>query len=385
MVLYRHDAERPTPIGYDRDKAAKFMKKHELDALIVSSPENVFYASGIPVRHHAVNPILFALRNQYPSVAIIYADGSESLIVWDLYDRNLTWIEDSKGCLTPKDTLRALKRFLRKQKITEGTLGVESTLPFYITNFLQETYPQNSLKIADDLLLDMQLVKSEEEIRRITESTRIAEVAITKMIEATRPGITDLELIQIGKKAMLDEGAEGWDHFTFSIGESDPEAPGTGIKVQQNDLVRYDIGAFFGGYVSDVNRYCYLGDSIPAVVQEPVDAIILVQNALEKAIKPGADPKEMLALAERTWREDAGREDSFIIIAHSIGLRTEEFHFFDPMHGSLDRPFEEGNMLDLEAWTLIKDYGTVGNEDTYVVTSSGCKRISKLEMQIFQK
>ena len=384
MMLYRRDSERPKPIGYNREKAAKLMSQYELDALIVSSPENVFYASGLPVRHHAVNPILYALRNQYPSVAIIYADGDASLIVWDIYDRNLTWITDTKGCLTLKDALRNIKRFIKKRKITEGSIGIERTLPYYITDFLHQTFPQVTIKPADDLLLDMQLVKSEEEIWRITESTRIAEVAISKMIEATKPDITDLELIQTGKKAMLDEGAEGWDHFTFSIGQSDPEAPGTGIKVQPNDLVRYDIGAFYQGYVSDVNRYYYVGGDPPAKLVDTINTIIKVQNALEKAIKPGADPKEMLSFAEKTWR-DLGRTDSFIIIAHSLGLRCEEYHFWDPMHGGLTRKFEAGNVLDLEAWTLLQGYGTVGNEDSYVVTKTGCKRISSLEMKLFKK
>ncbi len=384
MVLYRRESDRPNPIGYNKEKITKLMKQYEIEALIISSPENVFYTSGLPVRHHAINPILFALRNQYPSIVIIYPDGDESLVVWDIYDRTLTWIPETKGCLTPKDALKALKRILKKRKISAGNVGIDSSFPYYLIEFMKDSFPEITLKPADDLLLDLQLVKSAEEIRRITESTRIAEVAISKMIDATTEGITDTELIQIGKKAMIEEGAEGWDHFTFSIGESDPEAPGTGIKVKSKDLVRYDLGAFYQGYVSDVNRYCYLGDPIPPAVEAPVNAIIEVQNACQKAIKPGVDPKDILALAEQTWH-DAGREDSFIIIAHSLGLYTEEYHFFDPMHGGQARKFETGNVLDLEAWTLIQRYGTVGNEDTYVVTESGCKRISSLEMKIFQK
>ncbi len=383
MVLYKRDSERPKPIGYDREKAAELMQNYDLEVLIVSSPENVFYMSGLPVRHHAVNPILFALQNQYPSIVLVYNDGDESLVVWDLYDRNYSWVLDTKGCLTPKNALRSIKRFLKKRNISRGKIGIENSLPYYITSFLAETFPQSELIPADNLLLDMQLVKSEEEINRITQSTRIAERAINEMIDATKPGISDLELIKIAKKTIIDEGAEGWDHFTMSIGESDPEAPGTGIKVKANDLVRYDIGAFYKGYVSDVNRYCFLGHP-PPEVREPVEAIIQVQNACQKAIKPGADPKEILVLAEKTWRE-AGRQDSFIIIAHSLGLQTEEYHFFYPMHGGLTRKFQKGNVLDLEAWTLIKNYGTVGNEDTYVVTETGCKRISTLEMKIFSK
>ncbi|MFX0139971.1 MAG: M24 family metallopeptidase, partial [Candidatus Hodarchaeota archaeon] len=184
------------------------------------------------------------------------------------------------------------------------------------------------------------------------------------------------------KKTVIDEGAEGWDHFTVSIDESDPEAPGLGI-VKKNSALRLDVGAIYQGYVSDVNRMAYLGE-IPSDFKAAIDAIIQVQNECQKAIKPGAEPKDILALAEKTWRE-AGRTDQFLIIGHSLGLRTEEYHFFDPMKGGIKRKFQKGNVLNMEAWTLMKGYGTIGNEDQYVVTGSGCERISTLEMKIFQK
>ncbi|MHA1323940.1 MAG: aminopeptidase P family N-terminal domain-containing protein [Candidatus Helarchaeota archaeon] len=204
MVLYRRDTVRPMPIGYNQMRVRELMEHYDFDAILLSSPENVFYASGLPVRHHAINPILYALRNQYPSIVLIYADGRESLILWDIYDRNLTWISDVKGCLTIKDALRALKRFIKKQKLATGVIGVDGAFPFYITHFLHENFPNLILQSAAELLLDLQLIKSEEEIRRISESTRIAETAILEMIEATEPGITDIELIKIGKKAIIE-------------------------------------------------------------------------------------------------------------------------------------------------------------------------------------
>ena len=383
MQLTRRDETvRPKPIGYDKKRAAELMEEYNFDILIITSPANVFYASGLPVRHQAMNPILFALENQYPTIALIYRDGEESLIVWEIYDKKLSWIKNAKGCLTPKDALRGLKTFLKKN-IGEGRIGVESTFPFYIHEFITKKFPQVKINNADDLLLDMQLIKTEEEIRRITESTRIAEKALLNMIEAIKPGITDIELIKIAKRTVINEGAEGWDHFTMSIGDSDPEAPGIGLKVQQNQVLRLDVGAMYQGYVSDVNRMAYLGE-IPSDLNNAINAIIQVQNACQKAIKPGADPKEILSLAEKTWR-DAGRQDQFIIIAHSLGLKTEEYHFFDPMRGGLKRKFEEGNVLNMEAWTLLKGYGTIGNEDQYIVTKSGCERISTLEMKIFKR
>ncbi len=383
QLIGRDETKRPKPIGYDKKRAAELMEKYGFDVLILTSPANVFYASGLAVRHQAMNPILFALENQYPTIALIYRDGEESLIVWDIYDKKLSWIKDAKGCLTPKDALRGLKIFLKKN-LGEGAIGVESTFPFYIHEFITKKFPQAKIINADDLLLDMQLIKTEEEIRRITESTRIAEKALVNMIEAIKPSISDIELIKIAKKTVIDEGAEGWDHFTMSIGDSDPEAPGIGLKVQKNQALRLDVGAMYQGYVSDVNRMAYIGEKIPSDLKDAIDAIIQVQNACQKAIKPGADPKEILSLAEKTWR-DAGRKDQFIIIAHSLGLKTEEYHFFDPMKGGLKRKFEKGNVLNMEAWTLLKGYGTIGNEDQYIVTKSGCERISTLDMKIFKR
>lgn len=383
MLLRRDETERPEPIGYNNVKAAKLMQQYNLDALILTSPENTFYASGLPLLHQEINPILFALRNQYPTIVLIQQDGEESLVLWDIFDKKLTWIKDVKGCLNPTSALRALGNFLKKMNIGDSQIGVESTLPFYIQHFLTEKFPSATISIADELLMDMRLIKSDEETRRITESTRIAEQAISNMIEATEIGVSDLELIKVGKRTMIEEGANGWDHFTMSIGESDPEAPGIGLQVQDQQLSRFDIGALYQGYVSDVSRHVYTG-AAPPDLKETIEAIVQVQNACQEAIKPNVDPQEIITLSEQTWRE-AGRQDTFILMAHSLGLNTEEYHFFDPMKGALKRKFQEGNVFDLEAWTLLKGYGTIGNEDTYVVTANGCKRISTLDMNIFEK
>ena len=384
MELYKRDTERPDPIGYDKNRASKLMDKYDLDVLILNMPENVFYASGLPVLHQAKNPILFALRNQYPFIAIIFRDGSESAVVWEVFDKRLTWIEDVKGCLDPNEAVKALRRLLKKKGFKSGNIGVDSFMPFYQYEYLNKKFSEANFSIADDLIMDMRLIKTDEEIKRITESTIIAEKAILKMIEATEVGITDNELLKIGKIAMIEEGAEGWDHLTMSIGDSDPEAPGTGIKVQNNQVTRYDLGAMYKGYVSDVNRHAFVG-KIPEELDNVVNILIDVQNACQKAIKPGADPQEILKVAENTWKE-AGRTDSFIILAHSLGLRTEEFHFFDPMKGGASGiNFENGNVFDLEAWTMLQGMGTVGNEDTYVVRNNKCERISTLEMKIYQK
>ncbi|MEM2984406.1 MAG: Xaa-Pro peptidase family protein [Candidatus Jordarchaeaceae archaeon] len=372
---------RPKPIGFDKERASRLLEERGVDVLIASSPENVFYTCGLAVRAVENNPILYALSNQYPTIVAVYSDGSESMVTWALYNATLSWVEEVQGILNPEQAMDAIASFIKKRGYEKGVIGIESLMPYYQYDKLRKTFPDAKFRVSDDLFLDMRLSKSEEEISRIRESTRIAEKTIQVLIENIAEGISDFDFLKIAKTTVIEEGAAGVDHVTLAIGNSDPEAPGTGVKMKRGDITRFDIGAIYKGYNSDVSRHAMLGE-VPSDIQEPFDAIVEVQKACVKAIKPGADPKEVNKLALETWQAQ-GRKDPVFITIHSVGLQTEEFHWLDVLKGASDRKFVKNAVLDIEAWNLHSKVGLIGNEDTYLVTDSGCKRISKLDMKVF--
>ncbi|MHA1382554.1 MAG: M24 family metallopeptidase [Candidatus Helarchaeota archaeon] len=370
--------------GYDKNKAAKLMKQYDLDVLVISTPENVFYTSGMPVRHVATNPILFVLSNQYPTIVVIDRNGEETLILWDLYQTR-SWIKNVKGASSIKRAVKTMTKLVKKSTEGSAKIGVESRMPLYQFNALKKAFPEAQFEIekADQLLLDLRLIKSDEEIRRITKSTHISEKTIEALVNNTKPGIKDLDLITIARRTMVNEDADGVDHITMSVNASDPEHPGIGITLQKGDITRYDIGAIYEGYGSDVSRHVFIGKT-PKEVQDLVQAVVEIQNACEKTIKPGTSPKEVYQIAQDTWKE-VGRTDPLILTAHSVGIQIEEFHFFDPTtQKAAKRNFETNMTLDIEAWALIPKLGLVGNEDTYQVMSSGCKRLTTLPMKVFE-
>ena len=373
-------------IGYDKDKAARLMKENGLDALVVSTPENIFYTSGLPVRQAAKNPILFVLANQYPTIVVIDKEGEGNLIVWDLFPKEATWIKNVKGISTIKRALKTMISFIKTIGVEKPVIGIESLMPYYQYEALQNAFPNAEInsKNGENMLLDMRLTKSDKEVALIKESTRISERTIEAMINATKIGVSDLDYIKLAKKIMIDEGADGFDHVTLSIGDSNPEMPGSGRKLKENEITRFDIGALYEDYSSDVSRHAVIGKINPEA-EDIVNAVIEVQNACEKSIKPGVMPKEIFQIAQDAWKE-VGRKDPLILTCHSIGIGTEEFHYFDPMtQKAAKRAYEKNNVIDIEAWGLIPGTGLVGNEDTYQVTDSGCKRISTMDMKIFVK
>jgi len=374
------------PIGYSKKRARKFLDKYDIDLLIASTPVNVFYTTGLPVTHVAPNPILYVLSNQYPNLSMIHRDGEEYAIIWSLYDsiEEFSWIEPNNvfraGSL--EATIKILLKKVEEWELGNKTIGLESYMPRYQSEALQKKFPDAKFVDADKAFIDMRLIKTEEEVRRIRKSTEVAEKAIQACIDAVKLDVLDTELLQIARRTIVDEGAWGWDHLTMSIGPSDPEAPGLGIPVTQNDIVRFDFGAVWEGYISDVSRGVVVGE-IPKKASEAMDYMIQVQEYCVDNIKPGVNASEFRENAH-TYIKEITKRGFYLITAHSIGLECEEAHLFGPT-GAMDIPFEENMVMDIEVWLNVRGQGLVGIEDCYRITSSGCERLSHLDKKIVIK
>lgn len=372
------------PIGYNKDKARKILHKYKIDVLIASTPVNVYYTTGLPTLHVAPNPILYVLSNQFPSISLINENGELSLVTWITYNsiNKFSWVSDVSGIASPKAAMVEICDRIEKWGLSEKTIAYESLMPTYQYEYLQEKFPNASFIRGDQAFLDMRLTKSEEEIKRIKQSTKISEKAIQAMVDEVHTGITDNKLLKIARRTIIDEGAEGWDHLTLGIGGSDPEAPGIGTVMKQGDIARFDIGSIWKGYVSDVSRHVVLGE-IPEGAKEVLDHMIQVQEYCVEHIKPNVNIKELYDDGRKFYKSLKKRGFCYIT-GHSIGLECEETHLFSIMK-TLDMPFEENMVLDIEVWQNYKNQGLVGIEDCYRITKSGCERLSSLQKDFFIK
>ena len=374
------------PIGYKKDRAKDVLKKYDIDLLIASTPVNVFYTTGLPVTHVAPNPILYVLSNQYPYLSLIRRDGEESAIIWSLYDSvgEFSWIPQNEvfriGSLDA--AVKVLLKKVEDWELGGKTIGLESYMPRYQSEALKKLFPNATFVDGDRAFIEMRLIKTEEEIRRIKKSTEVAEKAIETCIQNLKLDMLDTELLQIARRTIIDEGAWGWDHLTMNIGPSDPEAPGRGIPVTPNDIVRFDFGAVWEGYISDVSRGALIGE-VPQKAREAMDYMIQVQEYCADNIKPGVNASEFREEA-RNYLKSLTKKGFYLITAHSIGLECEETHLFGPT-SAMNIPFEENMVLDLEVWLNVRGQGLVGVEDCYRVTNSGCKALSKLDKNIVIK
>jgi Xaa-Pro dipeptidase len=372
------------PIGFNSKRASEMMHRYGIDVLIASSPENVFYASGLPTTHGTINPILPALSNQYPNIVVATVDGEEYLIAWQLFRsvEKVSWIKKVSSILSRDEALQRLESIMKQALPGEGTVGVESTMPIYLRDFLVRALPDVRIRISDDIFTDMRLEKSEEEIRRIQEATMAAERAMEETIQSIQEGISTLELAKIATLALAHEGTASPSHISISVGDSDPEYPDANTTVRRGDIAKLDIGAVYQGYCADVSRHATANTA-------PIEAEILsrlmaeVQETCANAIKPETKPEEAVDKAYSIFQKRGGQGFFFISI-HSIGISVEDYTFYDTVMGSSGRPFKENMILDIEASTILPQHGFIGVADPYLITKEGSKRMSRLEKRIFR-
>ena len=142
------------PIGYDKKRAIELLEKFNLDALIATTPVNVFYTTGVPTLHVAPNPILFVLYNQYPSFSLITKDGEVTLLIWILYDsvEKFSWVKNYERVGSTKGGLNILKDKIVDFGLKNGSIGLETLMPRYQSEFLRKEFPDASFIDGDNYL-----------------------------------------------------------------------------------------------------------------------------------------------------------------------------------------------------------------------------------------
>lgn len=357
--------------GVGREKIVEQIKARGLDGLLLTSPENVYYTTGLPVLPGSGNPILFALKNQLPFFVYISANGKMTLLCWIGATMGFTFdVDEVLSFFNRESALDELHDFLKATLKPGAKIGVESSCPFYVLSKLYNFVAPSALAIADDILLDLRLVKTEGEIALMRKSAAIVEATVADLRGQIRTGMSRLSLIGSAKSLMLAHGASGIGHTTIAFGTSNPEiAFDETLAVGQ--LVTLDLGAVVDGYTSDNRRLLYTGP-VPADLLKLHNTMCAIVDQVGQALRPGTAFSELYNLAAELYTNHE-LPPFFINAGHSIGLQTEEAWI------SPDSPYsvQAGMVLNIELYAPYHDGSNIGDEETFLVTEAGAVKLTQ--------
>ncbi|MCL7489459.1 MAG: Xaa-Pro peptidase family protein [Desulfobulbaceae bacterium] len=154
------------------------------------------------------------------------------------------------------------------------------------------------------------------------------------------------------------------------------------IKWTAGHPLTIDNGFTLAGYMTDKTQVYWLGTkkTIPADGRAAHDFCIGLQDQIAELLRPGTLPSRIWshclgAVENSRWSEGfmgLGGNKVFFV-GHGIGLAIDEYPVLTK---GFDLPLEEGMTLAIEPKIGIPDFGMVGVENTFEVTSNGGKSLT---------
>lgn len=249
-----------------------------------------------------------------------------------------------------------------------------------------------SIESATDLVAELKISKSAEEIECIRRAQRINEVAMLSVQAELRPGLrqSDLSALFFEKIYALGSSGNGIDPIWQVMSPSLAEGPWTthgGVAfptcttdrlLREGDVLWVDSGIDYHGYQSDFGRTFVVGASpSPRQLDQGKRWLAVVEAVLDE-LRPGVTGRDLTRRAEREAGGGKPWLDHFYLI-HGVGTEAAEA----PLIGTdLGEAFDEsveitpGMVLVLEPAIWEDGVGGYRGEEIVAVTEDGTRRLS---------
>ncbi len=368
-------------------KVQAALKEQRLDVLLVHSneadPANVRYLSNywpifetagilVPAEGEAIQII-------GPESETYARDRSKLSIV-----RKILEYRESAEPGYPELELDTFASIFAELGITPRRIGIAgmSILPVTIYQVLRESAPDAEIVKADDIIVNMRIIKSPAELDCMREAFRISEVALEAVLAEMRPGMTELQVVGIAQRAMYENGAEYEGHPTYVLsGINSTHAIGRpGHRVlQKGDYVQLNIGARVAGYSSSVGRPLCLGkmtDEMRRLTEVGLEAHYKTQEWMQV----GLPAKEVVAKFYQ-FVHDAGCGENLLYgPCHGIGLMEVERPW---MESDSEYPLQENMTFQVDTFLYCQDFG-LRWENGVRIAQGKVERLSDARMEIIE-
>ncbi|QFT86118.1 putative peptidase [Halomonas sp. THAF12] len=378
---------------YRLQRVREQMARHRVDALIVSDPVNIRYATG------ARNMQVFSARNTPARYLLLTQDrsilfeftGCEHLAAGletidevrpamtasfvaagdDIASREVRWatmMADEIRRLVGASPRVGMERMNAGTAIAMSRQGVEVV------------DAQQPLELA-------RAIKSSEELKCVVASLRATERAVHKLRDAIRPGITENALWSVLHQSVIEENGDYCETRLLNSGaRTNPWFQETATKrLAANELVALDtdvVGCH--GYYSDFSRTFHVGPDRPSATQRELYRLAHEQVHHNLGIlEPGMTFREY---SEKAWNIPAKyHANRYYLSAHGCGMTGEFpylYHHHDYQDAGYDGVIEPGMVLCVESYIGAEGgHEGVKLEEQVVVTNTGIELLTQFPFE----
>lgn len=350
------------------------MAERDIDGLLIASPENIYYLTGLD--HWG----FFATH-----VLVVPRDGEMALITRAMEGITIeNMVENAKfyGHADHEEPSDYVLKALNDLGLMGARLALEERTLFltpHVATLIKQGDTSAQWQDGSGLVDDLRLVKSPLEIDYIRSAAKAADAGTLASIDAVKDGASDHEVAAECHRAMFLAGSEypGFGPFirpTTRLGEE--HTTWRGDTFSTGDAVFLEIGAAYRKYQAPMGRLVYVGTP-PQKIDASVELAIAGMKAIQTAIVPGARAGDAYA----AWRE----------VARAAGLIGYERHHCGYLVGIGFPPswtggskvtglapnskmeMKPGMAFHLHSWFTNTDVVDYFISNTAILTDHGCE------------
>ena len=400
---------------FNKTRAQEYMRRCGVEALVATSPVNITYFSDyrcwidplfkaymmVPGAPSDLDPTaayaIFPLESEPALVASpTFAVNASDLWVKDVHIFGNHGLDDSLplGDLShaeqrifdilhrPQDSVTstdALLNVLKGRGLTDARIGIEMEgLSPRAKHAIEAGLPKAQIKDCSNLIRLVRMVKTEDELSRLTRSAEISETAAMEALAFARPGQPIADVVQHYRQQIARDGAD-FDHFAFGV-------RGLGLATEPNylltddDILYVDFGCIYEG--------CFSDSGTTLTMRKPSATLsnrhIALQECVEAGVEEMAPGAKASAAQAAMWETlNAHGITASSPHGHGLGLEVRDYPIIVADNGQWihddcidlpsDLPLEVNMVLNLEAMILMPGVGSLHIEKSFLVTPSGSR------------
>jgi Xaa-Pro aminopeptidase len=378
------------------ERIQKQLRRKRLDALYLTNSTRILYTTGFS-----------HITTERPLAAVIPDEGLPFFMAPRLeYDHirqecplagDVLTYPDYPGKIHP---MRLFTKFMGEKGLASSRIATDSLEGAaggygYRGPALRDLMRRAKFVAGRDIVDNMRLIKSKQEIRLLRESAKWSELAHNILLENTRAGLHDT---LVAVKSSYDALARmlkklGQSYVQMKIALSPvvvgfrgqvgancaiPHAVYTKNKIRRGDVLVTEAGVEVAGYTSELERTLIVGKP-SSRAKRCFEAMLNAQNAALKEFRPGITCNKIDEAADESIEDSALKEGIRHHAGHGIGLDGHEPPWLDPGDRTIMR---EGMVLSCEPGLYFPGYAGFRHSDTVVITKKGMDFITRYPREL---
>jgi Xaa-Pro dipeptidase len=352
------------------------MEERDLDAVLMSGPENQYYLTGYETSGF----------HSFPQTLIVPRLAPPLLVTRQLEEGNAAaaYALASRGYRDDDNPAEVLGLALYGLGLDEGTLGVEKAVPWLTVRLfegLQRALPSAKLVDISGMVELMRAVKSPAELVYMRQAAVAVAAGMRAGLAAIREGVNEREIAAAVFPARILAGSHFVRNPTYiTAGRRSALAHATWLDrtLVGGDVVFLEMGANVRHYDAALIRTGIVGAPSEAV-RRAADASLAGLAAALATVRAGIPACEVYEATREAIAKE-GCEPNFLHRA-GYGIGIEFLTWIERGGVSLDASSQtmlQANMtLHLVPYLLVPGLGSVGFSETVCVTDTGCEVLTQ--------